>query len=92
MILFLQIVGGLAALGLGIYLGSGSYTQTQDEIEASLSAGAGKPKRAKRHFMWLDYFKAQERGSVRRRGQRQPFKNTIMPDRSDRPRKKTDRA
>ena len=65
MILFLQIVGGIAAVALGIYLGSGTYTQTQDEIEARL--GVGKPRKAKRHFMWLDFLKADTRGSDRRR-------------------------
>ena len=59
MILFLQILGGLAAVALGFHLGNGRYTQSQAEIEARL--GGGKPRRAKRHFMWLNYFKADER-------------------------------
>jgi len=66
-ILFLQILGAVGALALGLYLGAGRYTQTQQEIDVRM--GGGKPRRAKRHFMWLDYFKAQERGSVRRRTQ-----------------------
>ncbi|MCH7890340.1 MAG: hypothetical protein IH921_02435 [Gemmatimonadetes bacterium] len=65
MILFLQILGAVGALALGLYLGAGRYTQTQQEIDVRM--GGGKPRRAKRHFMWLDYFKAQERASVRRR-------------------------
>ena len=65
MILFLQILGAVGALVLGLYLGAGRYTQTQQEIDVRM--GGGKPRRAKRHFMWLDYFKAQKRASVRRR-------------------------
>ena len=34
MILFLQILGGLAAVALGFHLGRGRYTQSQQEIEA----------------------------------------------------------
>ena len=74
MILFLQILAGVAAVGLGLFLGGGRYTQTQEEIEARL--GGGKPRRAKRHFMWLDYFKTKPRGSTRGRV-RQPFKTVV---------------
>ena len=80
MILFLQILGGLAAVALGIFLGGGRYTQSQREIEARL--GGGKPRRAKRHFMWLDYFKAHERGSDRRRT-RAHFKTAVARDKDD---------
>jgi hypothetical protein len=65
MILFLEILGGIAALAAGIYFGGGTYTQTQEEIEARL--GVGKPRKAKRHFMWLDFLKADTKGSDRRR-------------------------
>jgi hypothetical protein len=81
MIVFLKILGGLAAVGLGIFLGAGRYTQTQKEIEVRM--GGGKPRRAKRHFMWLDYFKAQERGSVRRRN-RAHFQTAVARDKKDR--------
>ncbi len=80
MILFLQILGGLAAVALGIYLGGGRYTQTQEEIEARL--GVGKPRRAKRHFMWLDFLKANERGSERRRD-RGHFRTAVARDRDE---------
>ena len=69
MILFLQILGGIAAVALGFYLGNGRYTQTQAEIEARL--GGGKPRRAKRHFMWLNYFRTVERASDR--GRKRPI-------------------
>ena len=81
MILFLQILGGLAAVALGFYLGNGRYTQSQAEIEARL--GGGKPRRAKRHFMWLNYFKADERASDRRRT-RPRFKTVVARDKNDR--------
>ena len=81
MILFLQILGGIAALALGIYLGGGQYTQSQDEIEARM--GLGKPRKAKRHFMWLDFLKAHERGSDRRRT-RTHFKTAVARKKDDR--------
>ena len=81
MILFLQILGGLAAVALGFYLGNGRYTQSQEEIEARL--GSGKPRRAKRHFMWLDWIKAEQRGSDRRRT-REHFKTAVARDKKAR--------
>ncbi len=82
MILFLQILGGLAAVALGIFLGSSSFTQSQHEIEARL--GVGKPRRRKSHFMWLDFIKAKERGSDRRRT-REHFKTAVARTKDDRP-------
>jgi hypothetical protein len=73
-ILFLKILGGIAAVALGIFLGGGQYTQSREEIEARL--GSGKTRKVKRHFMWLDFVKAKERASVRRRN-RQPFKTAV---------------
>ncbi len=81
MILFLKILGGLGAVALGIYLGGGRYTQTQMEIEVRM--GGGKPRRAKRHFMWLDFHKAKERGSDRRRN-RAHFQTAVARDKEDR--------
>jgi hypothetical protein len=81
MILFLKILGGLGAVALGMFLGTGRYTQTQQEVEMRL--GGGKPRRAKRHFMWLDYFKAHERGSDRRRT-RTHFKTAVARHKQDR--------
>jgi len=80
MILILQILGGIAALALGLYLGGGQYTQSQDEIEARM--GLGKPRKAKRHFMWLDFLKAHERGSDRRRT-RTHFKTAVARKKDD---------
>jgi hypothetical protein len=63
-ILFLKILGGVAALALGVYLGMGEFRQTPEEIEARL--GTGRRRKAKRHFMWLNYLKPQKRASERR--------------------------
>jgi hypothetical protein len=81
-ILFLKILGGIAAVGLGVFLGGSRYTQSQAEIEARM--GSGKPRKAKRHFMWLNFVKAKDRASVRRRN-RQPFKTTVARDKRDPP-------
>ena len=67
--LLLKILGGLAALGLGIYLGlAGQYRPNPDEIERAL-LGQGRTRRAKRHFTLLGWLrKNDERSShVRRR-------------------------
>ncbi len=81
MILLLKILGGLGAVALGIYLGAGRYTQTQLEIDVRM--GGGKPRRAKRHFMWLDLLKVKKRGSDRRRN-RAHFKTAVARDKKDR--------
>jgi len=78
MIVFLQILGALAAVALGFYLGYAPYSQSREEIEARM--GTGKPRRAKRHFMWLNYFKTDERASTRGRT-RQRFKTAVPRDR-----------
>ncbi len=79
MILFLKILGGIAALALGIFLGFGRCTQSQEEIEVRM--GGGKPRRAQRHFMWLNYFRTQERSSVRGRP-RPRFKTVVASDKT----------
>ena len=81
-ILFLKILGGIAALALGFHLGHGRYTQTQEEIEFRM--GGGKPRRSKRHFMWLNYFKTDERASARGRP-RPRFQTAVPRDKKDRP-------
>ncbi len=81
MILFLQILGAVAAVALGFYLGYAPYTQSQEEIEARM--GSGKPRRAKRHFMWLNYFRTDERASTRGRP-RQRYKTFVPRLKNDR--------
>jgi hypothetical protein len=69
MLLTVQILGALGALGLGIWLGlPGRYEQTPEEIEEIMKAGGGQRRRAKRHFTplaWLQR-KASPRTSARR--------------------------
>jgi len=74
LVLFLKILGGVVALALGIYLGGGSYTQSTEEVAARL--GKGQPRKAKRHFMWLNYLKTTPRASQQRR-RRQYFKTVV---------------
>lgn len=83
MVLILKILGGLAAVGLGIYLGVGSNRQTVDEIQGLL--GRGRPRKAKRHFRWINYMGADKRASERR-AQRRYFKTATSTKReSDEP-------
>lgn len=88
MVLFLKILGGIAAVMLGIYLGIGENRQTADEMGQLL--GRGQPRKAKRHFMWLNWMKANKRAS-QRRAKRTYFKTaTSTRDESNRPRGKSE--
>ncbi|MFC1791189.1 hypothetical protein ACFL0I_01825 [Gemmatimonadota bacterium] len=74
--LFLKILGGIVALGIGLYLGgSGQYRQKPEEVEKALD-GEGKTWKVKRHYTWLGWLRKDERASQRRlRGSpRKPFK------------------
>lgn len=73
--LFLKIVGGLAALGLGVWLGMpGKFEQTPEQIEDSLGVRRASRK-ATRHFTPLDWIRPKQRPSDKRRNQgtRRPF-------------------
>ena len=72
-----MILGGIAALALGVYLGGGRYTQTPEDVAARL--GKGVPRKAKRHFIWLNLLKVGPRGSDRRLGRRH-FKTAVSRD------------
>lgn len=63
---------------LGLYLGGGGYTQSPDDVAARL--GKGQPRKAKRHFMWINYLRIGRRASELRRG-RQHFKTAVARDR-----------
>jgi hypothetical protein len=67
-VLFLKLLGGIAALGLGIYLGlAGQFRADPREIDRALS-GQGSTRRAKRHFTPLGWLrKTDERSSHLRR-------------------------
>lgn len=80
MIVFIYILVGIAAVLFGFYLGRGTYSQSIEDIEVRL--GKGKPRRAKRHFMWLNYLKPEERGSEKRR-RYQPIRRAVPRDSED---------
>ena len=49
--LVLKILGGLAALAVGIWLGlPGRYERRYDDIEQALDTPGGRTRKAKRHF------------------------------------------
>ena len=80
--LLLKILLGLAAVGLGIWLGlPGRYEQTQDEIGKAMDRGGAKRNQVKKVFTPLDWLRKDQRASVRR-SQRRYFK-TAAPDRKD---------
>ena len=65
MIEFIYVLAGILAVIFGFYLGRGTYNQSVEEVAARM--GKGKPRRAKRHFMWLNYMRPEDRASKRRR-------------------------
>lgn len=76
MVTLLKILGGILALGCGIYLGLGrGYQPDAEEIDKALHEKRRR-NTVRRHFTFLDMFKKTgERGSdARRRAQRRkPF-------------------
>ena len=73
MMLTLKILGGIAALFLGIWLGlPGRYEQSQEEIERTMVLGTGRTRKVKRHFTPLAWFQrkisARGQGPSRRPG------------------------
>ncbi len=77
--LLLKILLGVAALGLGIWLGRPArYTQSLDEIDKAMERGGARRNQVKRHFTPLDWLRKESKGSDRRR-QRRHFR-TAAPD------------
>jgi hypothetical protein len=65
--LFLKILGALAALGIGLLWGrAGRYRQDPKEIDQAL-LGSRRSRRAKRHFTFINWLYRSERASHRRR-------------------------
>jgi hypothetical protein len=68
--LALKIIGALAAVGLGVWLGlPGRYEQSLDEVERNMVLGTGKSHKVKRVFTplaWLQR-KLSPRGSEPKR-------------------------
>ena len=82
--LFLLIVVGLAAVGLGFYLGlPGKYEQTQEEIEFAMDRGGARRNQVKRVFTPLDWFRKDRKGSERRRRAATRRFRTAAPKRRD---------
>ena len=81
-VFFFKILGGIAAVALGIFLGAGQFTQSQEDIEARM--GSGKSRKAKRHFMWIETFSRRMSRGVRR-PDRAHFKTAVGRDKEDRP-------
>ena len=58
MSMILYIIGGVAALGLGIWLGlPGRYDRDIDEIDRVIEEGGGRRKKVKRHFTPMAWMK-----------------------------------
>jgi hypothetical protein len=56
--MILYVLGGVAALGLGIWLGlPGRYERDLDEIDRVMDEGGGRRKKVKRHFTPMAWMK-----------------------------------
>lgn len=56
--MILYILGGVAALGLGIWLGlPGRYERDLDEIDRVMDEGGGRRRKVKRHFTPMAWMK-----------------------------------
>ena len=84
MVLALKILGGVAALALGIWLGlPGRYQRDEDEIARLLGRPGGTRRRVKRSFTPLDWLRNDRRGSDRRRDASRRRFRTAAPDRRE---------
>jgi len=74
-VIALLVLGGVIALGVGIYLGlPGEYQVNRDELEDALSKTQSKHKRVKRRFTPLDYLFRKKSESSLRNKERGRFK------------------
>jgi hypothetical protein len=80
--LFLKVLGALAALGIGIYLGmAGQYRPDPEELDKALGPG-GLSRRVRRRFTLFGWMRIPEERSShkwRRRGSNRRF-DLIAPD------------
>ncbi len=68
-LLTLKIIGAVAALGLGLWLGlPGRYEPEHDEIEKTMTSGYGRTKRVKRHFTPMAWVKRNVDVGTRSKG------------------------
>jgi hypothetical protein len=78
--LVLKILGAVAALLLGVWLGlPGRYDYDPEELEQALVEGGHERARATRHFMAVDWFFRKLTRSAHRQPRRR-FR-TVAPDR-----------
>ncbi|MDT8340041.1 MAG: hypothetical protein RQ751_00895 [Longimicrobiales bacterium] len=83
--LALKIVIGLAAVGIGVWLGlPGRYEQTQEDIEKAMDRGGVRRNQVKRVFTPLDWLRKEKRGSDRRREMQRRRFRTAAPERRGR--------
>jgi hypothetical protein len=69
-VIFLKILGGILALGIGLYMGAvGRYRPDPEELEKALSEVSGSSRKVKQRFTPLAWLRqGQERSShIRRR-------------------------
>lgn len=80
--LMLKILGAVAALLLGVWLGlPGRYERDVREIDKIMDAGGRERKRTKRVWTPLDWFRKDPRGSDRRRSSQRRRFRTAAPRR-----------
>ncbi len=66
--MLIKIILGIAALGLGIWLGlPGRYEQNDRDIERAMDQGGARRNSVRKVFTPLDWFSRSKRGSARRR-------------------------
>lgn len=76
---------------MGLYLGRGTFTQTREEIDHRLASGGHPPRKAKRHFMWLNYMRPTKRASERR-AVRTYFRTAVSTKPDEKKRQEDDRG
>ena len=65
--LWLKILGGIAVLFFGLWLGSaGVYRQRPEEIDRAMERGGSRRYQVRRRFIAVDYLLPKRRGSERR--------------------------
>jgi len=66
--MLIKIILGIAALGLGVWLGlPGRYEQNDRDIERAMDQGGARRNSVRKVFTPLDWFSRSKRGSARRR-------------------------
>lgn len=82
--LLLKILVGVAAVGIGIWLGlPGRYEQTQEDIEKAMDRGGARRNQVKRVFTPLDWLRKDKRGSQRRAEMQRRRFRTAAPRKKD---------